>query len=140
MADRGELPGVGSRFELFADYAHPSRFTSYALNVLVMSMLYNEPPWNYPADIYQKGPGGIRQAAWWNIQVPEETATVIKRVVWDILQTYPPALMPPSLLIANRTMEPVIAGQSYKAELKCLMPWARVFGPSSRASCRTGYF
>ena len=120
MADRGELPGVGSRFELFADYAHPSRFTSYALNVLVMSMLYNEPPWNYPADIYQKGPGGIRQAAWWNIQVPEETATVIKRVVWDILQTYPPALMPPSLLIANRTMEPVIAGQSYKAELKAL--------------------
>ena len=120
MADRGELPGVGSRFELFADYAHPSRFTSYALNVLVMSMLYNEPPWKYPADIYQKGPDGNRQAAWWNIQVPEETAAVIKRVVWDVLQAYPPARMPPSLVIASRDMEPVVAGESHKAELKAI--------------------
>ncbi len=88
--------------------------------MMAMSMLYNEPPWTYPADIYQKGPGGIRQAAWWNIQVPEETAAVIKRVVWDILQTYPPARVPASLLIANRSMEPVMASQSYRTELRAL--------------------
>jgi len=120
MAERGELPGVTSHFELFSDGDHPSAVAAYAVNALVMSMLYGEPPWNYPSDIYAKGPKGKRQSNARNIQVPEETAAVIKRVVWDILQTYPPAGMPPSLVIANRHLEPVIAGQSYKAELKAL--------------------
>jgi len=123
MADRGELPGVASRSELFADGGdHASRFGAYALNVLVMAMLYNESRQAYPSDICptdsQGGP--VRGDVHRNLQVPEETATVIKRVVWDILQTYPPAGMPPSLVIANRHLEPVIAGQPYKAELKAL--------------------
>jgi hypothetical protein len=122
MADRGELPGVASRFELFADSVHPNRFTGYALNVLVMAMLYNESPLAYPPDIHPTDSQGrpVRNDVHRSFQVPEETAIVLKRVVWDILQTYPPAGMPPGLVIANRHLEPVIAGQPYKAELKAL--------------------
>ena len=43
---------------------------------------------------------------------------MIKRVVWDVLQTIPPAGMPPELVIANRHLEPVIAGQPYKAGIE----------------------
>ena len=123
MADRGELPGVASRFELFADGGdHPSRFAAYALNLLVMAMLYNESPLAYPYDIYDIDAQGrpIRGDVQRHIRVPQATAIVIKRVVWDILQTYPPAGMPPGLVIANRRLEPVIAGQPYKAQLKPL--------------------
>jgi len=123
MADRGELPGVMSHYDLYADGGdHPSRFGAYALNMMVMSMLYNEPPWTYPTDICPKDARGNKLPTdkKYDIQVPEETAAVIKRVVWDILQTYPPAGMPPSLVIANRSLDPVIAGLPYKTELKAL--------------------
>jgi hypothetical protein len=122
MADRGELPGVTSRFALFSDGVHPGRFTAYALNMLVMAMLYNESPAAYPSEIYPGDSQGrpVRGDVFTDVRVPAETATVIKRVVWDILQTYPPAGMPPSLVIANRRLEPVVAGQPYKAELKAL--------------------
>ncbi len=123
MADRGELPGVASRFELFADGGdHPSRFAAYALNLLVMAMLYNESPLAYPYDIYDIDAQGrpIRGDVQRHIRVPQATAIVIKRVVWDILQTYPPAGMPLGLVIANRRLEPAIAGQPYKAQLKPL--------------------
>ena len=63
MADRGELPGVASRFELFADGDHPSRFGAYALNVLVMSMLYNESPLAYPADVHPMDSQGQDRSA-----------------------------------------------------------------------------
>ena len=81
MADRGELPGVASRFELFDDSVHPNRFSGYALNVLVMAMLYNESPLDYPADIHPTDGQGtpIRNDVHRCFQVPEETATVIKR-------------------------------------------------------------
>ena len=122
MADRGELPGVASRFELFDDSIHPNRFSGYAVNALVMAMLYNESPLAYPADIHPADSQGrpIRNDAHRSFQVPEETATVIQRVVWDILQTYPPAGMPSGLVIADRRLEPVIAGRPYKVELKAL--------------------
>jgi hypothetical protein len=123
MADRGELPGVASRFELFADGGdHPSRFGAYALNMMAMSMLYNEPPWNYPTDICPKDAKGNKLPTdrKYDIQVPEETAAVIKRVVWDILQTYPPAGMPAGLVIANRRLDPAIANQPFKADFRAL--------------------
>lgn len=122
MAERGELPGVASRFELFSDGGHPNRFSAYALNVLVMAMLYNESPLAYPADIHPIDSKGrpVRGDAFKDLQIPEATATVIKRLVWDILQTYPRAGMKPMLVIANRRLEPVLAGQSCRVELKAL--------------------
>ena len=120
LADRGELPGVTSHYQLYSDGDHPSQVAAYAINLLVMCMLYNEPPWSYPTDIYPKDNTGKRGASPWSIKVSEDTAAVIKRVVWDVLQTYPPAGMPPGLVIANRHLEPAIAGQPYKVELKAL--------------------
>jgi hypothetical protein len=122
LADRGELPGVASRFALFTDDVHPGRFTAYALNVLVMAMLYNESPLAYPSDVHEMDSQGkpVRGDVFKDLRVPEATASAIKRVVWDILQTYPPAGMPSSLVIADRHLEPVIAGQPYKAELKAI--------------------
>ena len=122
MADCGDLPGVKSRFELFSDSIHPNRLSSYALNVLVMAMLYDECPLAYPSAIYPVDVRGkpVRGDVFKDIQVPEETATVMKRVVWDVLQTYPRAGMKPALVIAGRRLEPVIAGRPYKAELKGL--------------------
>ena len=99
LADRGELPGVASHFELFSDGDHPSKVAAYAINVLVMSMLYNESPLAYPADIHEVDSRGrpVRGDVF-EPSNPAETATVVKRVVWDVLQTYPPAGMPPRLV------------------------------------------
>lgn len=119
MADRGELPGVASRFDLFCDAIHPSTVGWYAVNMLVMVTVYNESPVNYPAEfraLDAKGQPNQRTG----LGVPEATATVIKNVAWDILQTYPPAGLTPRLVVANRQLEPAIAGQPYKAELKAL--------------------
>ena len=122
LAERGELPGVSSHFQLFSDGDHPSKVAAYAINVLVMSMLYNESPLAYPSDVHEVDLQGkpVRGDAFKDLPIPAATATVIKRVVWDVLQTYPPAGMPPELIIANRHLEPVIASQPYKAQLKPL--------------------
>ena len=139
LADRGELPGVKSRFELFSDSIHPNRLSSYALNVLVMAMLYNECPLSYPSAFCPVDGRGrpVRGDVFKDIQVAEETATVMKRVVWDILQTYPRARMKPTLVIANRHLEPVIAGQPYKAELKALHATGPCGGSCSTATRST---
>jgi len=122
MADAGEIRGIKSRFELCSDlWGHPSQLGAYAINMLVMAELYKESPLNYPANLCPKNRNGAQpnpQAG--DIQVPEETAVEIKRFVWDILQTYPPAGMPPSLVITSRRLDPAIVGQPYKTELKAL--------------------
>ncbi len=122
LADRGELPGVASHFALFSDGDHPSKVAAYAINVLVMSMLYNESPLAYPSDIHEVDPQGkpVRGDAFKDLQIPAATATVVRRVVWDVLQTYPPAGMPPGLVIANRHLEPVIARRPYRIGLQAL--------------------
>jgi hypothetical protein len=149
MAERGELPGVTSRFGLYSDGGHQNRVSSYAFNVLVMAMLYNESPLAYPSDIHPVDLRGepVRGDVFKDIQVAEETATVMKRVVWDILQTYPRAGMKPMLVIANRRLEPVIAGQPCKAELKALhaagpCAWSIVKGtlPQGLSLSRDGVF
>lgn len=147
MADRGELPGVANRFELFGDSVHPNQFSGYAVNALVMAMLYNESPLAYPSDIHPTDPQGraVRGDVHHCFQVPDETAAVLNRVVWDILQTYPPAGMPPRLVIGNRRLEPVIAGQPCKIELQALhaegpCAWSIVKGklPAGLALSREG--
>ena len=122
LAERGELPGVTSRFGLYSDGGHQNRLSSYAFNVLVMSMLYNESPLAFPSAVYPVDGRGrpVRGDVFKDITVPEETATAIKRLVWDILQTYPRARMKPMLVIANRRLEPVIAGQPCNVALKAL--------------------
>ena len=122
MADHGELPGVPNRFALFSDEVHPNRFSTYALNVMALSMLYNESPLNYPSDLYVVDAHGMRDPnGWyWSLTVPKDYATVVKNLVWDVLNAYPPARMKPRLFIANRRLEPVIAGQPCRVELKAL--------------------
>ena len=121
LADAGELPGVASRFELFSDGGHLNQFGQYAVNLMVCAMLYNESPKDYPCDIFFKdGRGKAIRGIFNSVTVPEDTATVIKRTVWDILQTYEPAGMKPGLVIANRRLDEAIAGQPFKVELKAL--------------------
>ena len=121
LADRGELPHIASRFALYMDGGHLSDYGAYAVNTMICAMLYQESPLAYPADIYQiDSQGQPRRGTFSSVTIPEETADVIKRTVWDILQTYPCAGMKPMLVIADRHVEPVIAGQPCKVELKAL--------------------
>ena len=121
LADIGELPGVASRFELYADGGHLSQIGQYADIVMVCAMLYGESPKDYPSDVCRKdGKGNPIRSTYNSVTVPEETAAVIRRTVWDILQTYEPAGMKPGLVIANRRLEPAIAGQPFKVELKAI--------------------
>lgn len=120
MADRGELPNAANRFAMHVDGNHLSDIGMYAANVLVCAMLYNESPLDYPSDIFRGEPAAPVRGPYQSVTVPEETAAVIKRTVWDILQTYPPAGMKPVLAIATRYLPPVIAGQPYKVTLDAL--------------------
>lgn len=121
LADRGELPGVANRFALFSDGGHLSHVGLYAISVLVCAMLYNESPQGYPCDIYkQDAAGHPTRDVMSSDTVPADYATVVQRTVWDLLQTYPPAGMKPSLAIANRRLDVAIAGQPYKVALTAL--------------------
>jgi len=121
LADRGELARVASRFELFSDGGHLSEYGHYAINVLLCAMLYNESPLSYPADVFRAGRDGKPvRGIWASLTVPQETADVIKQTVWDILLTYPPTGMKSGLIITDRRLPPVIAGQPYKVQLKAL--------------------
>ncbi len=120
LADMGELPGVANRFALFSDGGHLSQFGQYAVNVMICSMLYGESPKNYPSDIFRTEAWGQVRGTYESVTVPDDTAVVIKRTAWDILQTYPPAGMKPGLVIANRRLDVAIAGQPYHSELKAL--------------------
>ena len=121
LADMGELPGVANRFALFSDGGHLSQFGQYAVTTMVCAMLYGESPMDYPSDIFRKDQNGNPIRGTYNyVSVPDETATVIKRTIWDILQTYEPAGMKAGLVIGNRRLDVAIAGQPYKAELKAV--------------------
>ena len=74
LAERGELPGVSSHFQLFSDGDHPSKVAAYAINVLVMSMLYNESPLAYPSDIHEVDLQGkpVRGDAFKDLPIPEQ--------------------------------------------------------------------
>jgi hypothetical protein len=119
MADRNELPGVPTRASIYDDYAHMGQIGYYAITTMVTSMMFQESPMSYP-DIIIK-PGGQQKVyeAGTAILKPE-TARAIKPIVWNILQTYPPAGMKPRLNIANRRLDPVVAGQSYKVAFSAL--------------------
>ncbi len=121
LADAGKLPGLANRFVLFSDGGHLSESGMYAIDVLVAAMLYDESPLKYPSHYYKTDPAGKPIRGWYeSIELADETASVIKRVAWDILQTYPPAGMANSLVIADRHLAPAVAGQPYQHSLKAL--------------------
>jgi hypothetical protein len=121
LADRGELPGVVNHYELMGDTGHLNDIGQYGLLTLTASMLYQEPPFAYPTDIYRTDPKGkpIR-GMYQSITVPTATADVIKRAAWDILQTYPPSGIKSGLVIVNRHLDPVVAGQPCDVALEAL--------------------
>ena len=117
------------------DTGHLNDIGQYGLLMLVAAMLYQEPPLRYPMDIYRTDPKGhpIR-GMYQSITVPAATAQVIQRAPWDILQTYPPSGVPAGLVIANRHITPLVAGQRYREELKALhaagaCQWSIANGP-----------
>ena len=139
LADRGELPKVGTRFELFTDGGHLGAFGQYADIVMVNAMLYNESPLAYPADIYGKNSDGSEaRGIWKSLTIPPETAEVMKRVVWDILLTYPPGGMDGGLVVAQRSLAPVIAGQPYKSEMTTLHATGKCSWSVSKGSLPAG--
>jgi hypothetical protein len=93
----------------------------YAVDVLVCAMLYNESSLTYPDRYGRMDPKGNLVRGWYEtVEVADQTAQAIRQTAWDILLTYPPAGMAKSLVIADRHLPPVIAGQPYKAQLKAL--------------------
>jgi hypothetical protein len=112
LADEGRLPHVASRFQMFADGAHLSQYGHYAVLTMVTAMLYNESPLNYPRFVKNDVWGGVADC-----DVPEETAQVIKQMVWDVLTTYPPACLTTGLAIATRSLSPAVAGLPYRVPL-----------------------
>lgn len=124
LADEGLLPPLQNRFALLSDNIHLSKYGSYAVNVLICSMMYNESPFAHPARI-----GGFKSRSFDSkvidlekiqYEIPEETASVIKRMVWEVLSTYPPAGIDVGLVIADRRLPAVVVGQSFSYTLRSL--------------------
>ena len=121
MADAGRLPGVANRYVLFSDGGHLSEVGMYAVDVLVSAMLYNEPPLAYPSRYGRMDAQGNLVRGWYeSLEIPDQTARVIRQTAWDVLVTYPPAGMATSLVIADRRLPPAVVGQPYKSGLKAL--------------------
>lgn len=134
LADRGEIPGMKSRFEVYSDGGHLSNLGQYAVNVMVCSILYDESPLDYPDSIIRYDNKGKAQSGTYvSVVIPPETSKALRRIVWDILSTYPQAGMTPRLAIADRSLPAVVAGQPYRHELKLLngrgaIQWTLVAG------------
>ena len=121
LADLGQLPGVASHYELMGDGGHMNEIGQYGLLCLTSAMMYQESPLDYPNEIFARDTKGNRITGMYTgITVAPETATVIKRVAWDILQTYPLSGIKAGLIIANRNLEPLVTGQPAQVELKAL--------------------
>ncbi len=121
LADRGEIPGMKSRFEVYSDGGHLSDIGQYAVNVMVCSILYDESPLDYPDSIIRYDNKGKAQSGpYVSVVIPPEISKALRRIVWDILSTYPPAGMTPRLVIADRWLPAVVACQPYRHELKLL--------------------
>lgn len=121
FADAGQLPGVANRFALFSDGGHLSEPGMYAVAALVGAMLYGESPLEYPASYARTGSNGKPIQGWYeNLDLAPATAAVIKRAVWEILQTYPPAGMSKNLVIADRHLPPAVAEEPLRVELRAL--------------------
>lgn len=124
LADAGQLPHVPSRFKLLADGGHLSDYGNYAVNMTICATLYQEPPFAYPTKVcnYKQMSKEVKvvdpDKARYEIQ--PETADVIKRMVWDVLSTFPEAGVEVGMVIADRSLPPAIVGQPYSAALKAL--------------------
>jgi hypothetical protein len=121
MADAGQLPGVANRFALHSDGGHLSEVGMYAVDVLVCAMLYRESPLEYPASYGRRSSSGALVKGWYDsLEIPAETARVIRKTAWDILLTYAPAGMATRLVIADRRLPPALSGRPYEARLRAL--------------------
>lgn len=121
LADRGEIPGMKTRFEVYTDGGHLSDIGRYALLVMVCAMLYDESPLDYPDQIVRYDAAGKPlTGVFTSILMAPETSRALRRIVWDILSTYPPAGMKPRLAIGDRWLPPAVAGQPYRHALKVL--------------------
>ncbi len=124
LADAGELPHVPNRFALLSDGGHLSDLGSYAVNVTICAMLYGESPLDYPNVIPRFSRQSLEEKAvdLESVQyaIPEDTAAAIRRVVWDVLATYPPAGVDAGLAIADRRLPPAILGRPYQHVLRAL--------------------
>jgi len=121
MADAGRLHGVANRYVLFSDGGHLGEIGMYAVDVLVSAMLYNESPLAYPNRYGRMDSKGNLIRGWYeSLEIPEETARIIRQTAWDVLLTYPPGGLAKSLVIADRHLPPAVAGLPYKVQLKAL--------------------
>ena len=121
LADRGEIPGMKTRFEVYSDGGHLSDVGRYAVLVMVCAMLYDESPLEYPDQIVRYDSAGKPlTGVFTSIILAPETSRALRRIVWDILCTYPPAGMRPQLAIGDRWLPAAVAGQSYRHELTLL--------------------
>ena len=121
LADHGEIPGMRTRFEVYTDGGHLSDIGRYAVLVLVCAMLYDESPLDYPDQIVRYDAAGKPlTGVFTSIFLSPETSRALRRIVWDILCTYPPAGMKPRLAIGDRWLPPAVVGQAYRHEMKAL--------------------
>ena len=138
MADRGELPHYENRSSTYQDGGHLGNLGFYAISTMVMSMYFQESPLSYPDSVASpEDPQGLNFNPT-TAAIPPETGKVVKRVVWDILQTYPPAGMKPELVIADRHLTDAVAGQPYKISLSALNAEGNCTGRWSRERCPRG--
>lgn len=88
MADKGLIPGVKSKKDLFVDNGHLSEIGSYVVACAHYAVLYRDSPekvtrnpkGRYGGFIYKKLPDS---------SIPKATADKIKEVVWNEVKNYP---------------------------------------------------
>lgn len=85
---RGEIPGITSRTQLFADEVHMSKLGNYFMASVVFSAVFNQSP---------EGSTGRITDQWNNVllEVPAATATALQRLAWQVVSDYRGGSPPP---------------------------------------------
>lgn len=117
LADRGELPNVASHFQLLTDGTHPSKYGSYAANCLTLAQLHRECPTNYPVFVYGLNWDNTLNTNVIQYTLAQETAVIIKEVVWDVLRSYHKSGVNTGLAILGRTLPAAVVDRLYTTTL-----------------------
>ncbi|MFP4380852.1 MAG: putative Ig domain-containing protein [Candidatus Sumerlaeia bacterium] len=108
MIDAGRVPNLKSHDLLWRDGGHPGKYGAYPINAMAAAMIFNESPIGY-SNISVEGQS-----------IEKETAEVMQKLAWDVLNTYQPALMNAKPTISTLRLQTAVQGLDFSQKLEAI--------------------